>query len=75
MVANNIDAIRHGTLIKVQVYLQEKYSTNVIERVQNKKNSHQLSLHYNLNLEQKMKIQWKWYWNSTDPINGLGKIF
>ena len=36
MVANNIDAIRHGTLINVQVQLQQKILTNVIERVQNK---------------------------------------
>ena len=57
MVANNINAIRHGTLIKVQVQLQVKYSTNVIERVQNKIiRISKAYILYKLTLEQKMKV-------------------
>lgn len=57
MVAKNINAIRHGTLIKVQVQLQEKYSTNVIERVQNKIiRISKAYILYKLILEQKMKV-------------------
>ena len=57
MVAKNINAIRHGTLIKVQVQLQVKYSTNVIERVQNKIiRISKAYILYKLTLEQKMKV-------------------